>query len=443
MKFFFETRFWPMWTAQCVGAITDNGLKQGLIIGLTFGVLTPPFGTAETLLPLLGALFGIGMMVFSPIGGQLADKFETTLMFRRTKLLELGIMCLAALGFIFREPITLSLALFLMAMQSALFNPARVSAMPKYLSTNELLAGNALCSAGLYASILLGYSIGGFLITKPGGIYTIATVLVIGSLIGWRATYFCPERKADDPSLQLDFNWFRQTAKLVSYVNEERAVLWPMIGVFTFYLIVTAITVLLPLYVRDTLAASGDLSTLIMGIFTVGTLIGALSIAFISKGRSALGVSAFAIIAAGITSISIYFLSASELAVIAPGCRDGSIIEQCRSVSAFLAGPRQYALLIVLFLSAIFFGAYIVPMQTAIQRRVRPLRRAQIISAGNIINAMGAVLGSFLVYVVTLTDITTNQAFLGAAFGQLMIAAVMFYRRSTVPDGKYDEMLKS
>ena len=38
--FFFQRRFMPMWLGQCLGAITDNALKQALIIGLTFKVFT-------------------------------------------------------------------------------------------------------------------------------------------------------------------------------------------------------------------------------------------------------------------------------------------------------------------------------------------------------------------------------------------------------------------
>ena len=208
--FFFQRRFFPMWLAQCLGAITDNALKQALIIGLTFKVFSVAGFYGDGLIPFMGALFGIGMAFFSPYGGQFADKYETSFMLRRTKFVEFLIMVCAALGFLFREGSILALALFLMAAQSAFFNPTRLSAMPKYLKTDELLAGNALCSSGLFTCILLGYVIGGGLVEAPRGPEIIAVILAGLSLIGWLAARQTLERPADDPDLKIDYNWFRQ-----------------------------------------------------------------------------------------------------------------------------------------------------------------------------------------------------------------------------------------
>ncbi|MEE9329459.1 MAG: MFS transporter [Parvularculaceae bacterium] len=441
IPFFFQRRFLPMWTGQCLGAITDNALKQALLIGLPYGVFTIADINGDKLVPFMGALFGIGMMIFSPYGGQFADKYETSFMFRRTKFIEFLIMSLAAIGFYYRDGISLTVALFLMAAQSAFFNPSRISAMPKYLSTKELMPGNAFCNAGLYACIMVGYVIGGGLVEKPDGPVTIAGLMVVLSFLGWMAVQLSPKRAADDPELKIDYNWFRQVGRLVTYVKAEPSVVRPIAGVFLFYYIGTAITVVLALYVRDTLGASGVVATMLMATFTIGTLIGALSIAVLAKGRSGLGISAIAMCVAGVASVVIYFISLPELLVDVGGCRGAVETGDCRGIGEFFTGTRQYLLVGLFLVSSMCTGMYIVPLQTAIQRRVQPTHRAQIVSAGNILNAFAAILGSMSIYAVTQTSLTPHQAFLVAAFIQFGIAAYMLKRKSDVPEGLYDEML--
>ena len=188
----------------------------------------------------------------------------------------------------------------------------------------------------------------------------------------------------------------------------------PIAGIFLFYVIGTAITVVLPLYVRDTLGASDLVSTLFLAIFTIGTLIGALSVAFLARGKSGLGISAIAMVVAAVISVIVYFISLPELSVVVGECRGGVNVDDCRSLEAFFAGNRQYALAILLFISAMCSGMFIVPMQTAIQRRVQPKHRAQIISAGNILNALGAILGSLSIYTITVSTLSPQHAFIGA-----------------------------
>ena len=145
---FFQRRFFPMWTALSLGAFTDNMLKQSLSIALAYGVIVVPFIANDDAIPIVGSFFPISMLLFSTIAGQMADKFETSLMFRRTKFIEFLLMVLAAVGFITGWSLLAILALFLMGAQSAFFSPVRTGAMPKYLQTDELVRGNALCSGG-------------------------------------------------------------------------------------------------------------------------------------------------------------------------------------------------------------------------------------------------------------------------------------------------------
>ncbi|MGE0409961.1 MAG: hypothetical protein AB7P23_11965, partial [Amphiplicatus sp.] len=61
-----QRRFWPLWTAFCLGAFADNMLRQALIIGIPFGHVDMPGAVGDSALPVIGAIFAVAMVVFSP-----------------------------------------------------------------------------------------------------------------------------------------------------------------------------------------------------------------------------------------------------------------------------------------------------------------------------------------------------------------------------------------
>ena len=82
-NFFFQRRFLPMWSAFVLGVFTDNMLKQALLIGLTYKVITlPGISDPAVILPFAGALFALAVFMFSPLSGQVADKYENSFMCR-------------------------------------------------------------------------------------------------------------------------------------------------------------------------------------------------------------------------------------------------------------------------------------------------------------------------------------------------------------------------
>jgi len=227
---FFQRRFLPMWTALSLGAFTDNMLKQALSIALVYGVITAPLISNDDALPIVGSLFPIAMLLFSTLSGQIADKYETSLMFRRTKLAEFILMILAAIGFLLESGGILILTLFLMGAQSAFFSPARTGAMPKYLAADELVRGNALCGGGLFVSVMLGIVIGGLLVVQENGRVVVAVILVAAALAGWLAIRLAPPAPANAPNLRIDWNAFGQARKLVGYVLKDRSSAFPGTG---------------------------------------------------------------------------------------------------------------------------------------------------------------------------------------------------------------------
>ncbi|MFQ5563048.1 MAG: MFS transporter [Parvularculaceae bacterium] len=430
---FFQRRFFPMWTALTLGAFSDNTLRQALLIGIAYGVIAVPgFANADDALPVIGSFLPIAILVFSSVSGQIAEKYETSMLFRRLKFAEVMLMSVTAIGFVLGFGPLVVAMLFAMGAQSAFFSPVRIAAMPKYLHADELVRGNAFCSGGLFTSILLGYFFGGLLIARPHGGAMVGGLLIASSLTGWLAILRAPRASADAPDLALSWNGAAQTLRMIGFAYSAPGVSRPISGVAIFYLMSTAITVLLPIYARDTLNADETVATAIMGLFAIGAGVGAMSASMLSKKSNGLGFSAFGVAAASLTSLAIVGLTG--LIAVSPGAAPVNALDLART-------PTGFALAFMLWLSAVSMGLYIVPLQAAVQRRAPAAQRARIMAAGNMLNAAAAIAGSLSVLWITRTDIKPEQAFFAVGAVQAAIAAYMLHRRRTTPEGLYDESL--
>ena len=430
---FLQRRFWPMWTALTLGTFSDNVLRQALLIGISYGVIAAPmFGRADNSIPLIGALLPLAIMLFTPLSGQLADKYETSMMFRRTKFVEVVLMLIAGAAFLFELGGVAIGMLFAMGAQSAFFSPVRTGAMPKYLAPDELVRGNGLCNAGLYSFILIGYMVGGALITTKGGGGKVAVVLVAASTLGWLASLRTLRAGANDPDLRISFNWAAQIGRMVGLVRNARGVVPPLFGSAIFFLLSTAVTVLTPLYARDTLNADALAATVLNGMFAVGAGVGALAAARLAKGRSGLGWSAVSVGLAGAFSLLVYILS--PLAGAPPG--------ETMKASALLTTPAGLVISLLFIATAALMGVYLAPLQAAVQRRAPAAYRARIMASGAFLNAAFAIPGSLSTFAITNTGADPALVFPAIAIVMLAISALMLHRRRTLPEGLYDEVLR-
>ena len=173
-------RFAPFFWTQFFGAFNDNLFKNSLLALLTFGVLQS--GMELSKMNNLGALlFILPFFLFSALAGQLADKYEKSLLIRYIKGLEIIIMLLGAVCFLYLQTWGLMLLLFLMGTQSTFFGPIKYSIIPQHLRAEELVGGNALVETGTFIAILIGTIAANALSDWPSGPQIVACVVVVVS----------------------------------------------------------------------------------------------------------------------------------------------------------------------------------------------------------------------------------------------------------------------
>lgn len=423
-----------MWVALSFGTLADNTLRQALLIGIPAGIISVPFfSNADNAIPYIGALLPLAILLFSSVSGQLADKYETSMMFRRTKFMEIVLMSVAALAFAFGNGMLAIAMLFAMGAQSAFFSPVRVGAMPKYLDTDELVRGNGLCNAGLFTFILLGYTVGSVLIVRENGGGAVGVALVGAALIGWIASLNTPFAAANDPELKLSFNGAAQTVSMFRLAFGSRGVGPTLIGIGVFYFLSTAVTVAVPLYGRDALHAAPLVWAALNGLFAIGAMIGAVAAASLAKGRTGFKFSTAGIIAAGFMSFAIVLVTP-----FAAGTPDTPL-----TLNGLFSAPAGLAIVFLFIATSAFSGVYIAPLQAALQRRAPAPIRARILAASIFANAAFAIPGSLSILFVTGNNVDPALVFAGIGLAMIAIGAVMIHRWRTIPAGLYEEALSA
>ena len=415
-----QRRFAPFFVTQFLGALNDNIFRNGLVILVTFqGVLVAGMNHSE-LANVAGALFILPFFLFSATAGQLADKYEKSMLMRRIKLLEIALMIIAAIAFASGSYVVLLLVLFLMGCQSTLFGPVKYAYLPQQLGPDELIGGNALVEAGTYIAIILGLIVGGITVAvSPDSQVLLAGSLVAVAVIGYLASRRVPQTRAVDPGLSINWNAWSATWRIVGFARERRDVFLAILGISWFWFFGSAMTLQLPAYTLVILNGNEAVTTALLVAFAIGVGVGSLLCERMSGHRIELGLVPFGSIGLSLFAIDLYFAQ-PVAALTAVG-----------SIGEFLNRPGSWRVLADVLLLGTFGGFYSVPLYALIQQRSERKHLSRIIAANNIINAVFMVVASLLSIAVLAAGFSIPDLFIVLA---LLNAVVAVYIYSLLPE---------
>lgn len=410
-----QRRFGPFFATQFLGALNDNIFRNGLVILVTFQGVRVAGMNHSQLANVAGALFILPFFLFSATAGQLADKYEKSMLMRRIKLLEIALMLIAALAFVAESYSVLLLVLFLMGCQSTLFGPVKYAYLPQQLATEELVGGNALVESGTYVAIILGLIVGGLAVAiDPENQATLAVCLIIVALSGYFASRQVPATSAVDPDLKINWNAWAETWRIVGFARAERSVFLAILGISWFWFFASAMTLQIPAYTQDILNGNEVVTTSLLIAFAIGVGIGSLLCERMSDHRIELGLVPFGSIGLSAFAIDLYFAQpvASSTAVA--------------SLAEFLSQPGSLRVLIDLSFLGAFGGFYSVPLYALIQKRSKRRHLSRIIAANNIINAIFMVSASVLSIAILKSGMSIPELFLILAVLNAMVATYIY-----------------
>ena len=413
--------YWALIATQFLGAFNDNAYKMVVLLFVSAGMLSTKGGAKYT--SGATATFAVAFILFSSVAGYLADRFSKRTIIVLSKVAEIGAMGLAFFALMAGDRVTPIIVLFLMAVQSTFFSPAKYGILPEILDDEELSQGNGIVNMTTYLGIILGTLTGGWLIslfgeavtqdgqrTYQGPIENTALVLVGIAVLGTITSLFVGKVPAAGIQRKPRWNFLADSWAGIRRVRKDKPLFLAMLANMYVWVFGAVFIQNFTPYGWEILKVErGETISNLIGLLCVGIAIGSVLAGKLSGRHIEFGLVPFGAI--GMTLGSLAFVLTS--------------LPESLSTRLWLTGGN-------LLLLGVFLGFYFVPLNAYIQQRSPKNAKGDNIGVLNFITFTGILAGAAGVYVLSDT-LKLNPAAIFAAFGLITIG-VTAYICTMLPD---------
>ncbi len=389
-----EKGFTNFLLTQFLGAWNDNAYKITVSLLTVMLIADPRQNSAY--IATAGLLFVLPFVLFSGYAGQLADRFSKRSVLIVTKLLEMPAMLLGLWAFHVNSPDWMLLVVFVMALQSTFFGPAKYGILPELLPEKELSRANGLLEMSTFVAIILGTTAAGFLFQFWGATtwkiaFVLITVAALGSLTSFGIGI------VPSPVRPAPFSWnpVREVMLGTRTVMADRTLLLTITGISFFWFLGALFQMDLLLFAKQSM----NLSDSGAGILVAGL---------------AVGIGAGSLLAGRVSGDHI------ELGLVVPGCLGMGL----SALAVVLAAPHFGFTMFALVTMGAFGGLFIVPLNALLQHRPAAGEKGRIMGVNNFFNAIAMLLASGALWLLT--------SLLGWSPDAVIIVAALFTIASTL-----------
>lgn len=398
-----------------MGAFNDNIYKNALAILITYTLVTSNQGV---LLNVAAVAFILPFFLFGSTAGQLADKYEKSMLIRRIKIAEIIIMLLGSVA-LYLQSVTLMLfILFALGAQSAFFGPIKYSILPQHLEPHEILPGNAYVESGTFIAILLGTILGGLLASRPEYQPFLMATLIGVAVLGWWVSRSIPSAKPAAPDLDISFNIWRSSMQIIRMARSNKPVFQSILANSWFWFFGSIVLTQFPTFAQKVLYGDAMVATMLLATFSIGIGLGSFACSKLSGGKVEIGLMPF-----GAIGISFFTWQLSNTSLPAT--------EELRGLAELLAVQGSWGVIFNMTMIAFSSGMFIVPLYAFLQTRSDEEQRSRTIAVNNIINAIFMVAAGVMAAGMLSLDFSVLQIFKVAAILNLIVT---IYILSVVPE---------
>jgi acyl-[acyl-carrier-protein]-phospholipid O-acyltransferase / long-chain-fatty-acid--[acyl-carrier-protein] ligase len=402
---------------QAANAFGDNLVKL-LIIGLALGVAAES-AIGREMQVYLSIVFSAPYIVLAPLAGYLSDRFSKNRVVWIMQVLQL----LCFIGFIFalraragEASLWWCLLLFCcVAVQSAIFSPARTGIVKELVGSAQLGRVNGLLQMLMMLGILAGIGMGGWLYKAlrdrgydawDAALYPVYGCALLAALQVIVALTI--QRTPEQPQVRYQNSlWYAHLTQLGAAFRIRSVGLAVSGMVFFWFMSYSVGTIMVglgkELYPGDDAKATFEVS-LMSGIVGIGVMLGGAIGGFICRKKIELGV------------VPLAGLGIAAALIV-----------------GWLVPMGSGALYLALASVGLCGGIFLVPLSSFVQDRAPPDERARILSAGNLLDCLiGGIGGNVLVWIMLKMGISSS-AQLGV-IGLISLGAAVYISRIVPKD---------
>lgn len=391
--------FWSLILTQFQGAFNDNGLKFlviYLIVERNF-----PSDVRDCFILLVGALFAIPFILFSLVGGYLADRYSKRNVTIGTKLFEIGVGLFAIAALAAGNLTMEAAAVFLISTQGALFGPSKYGLLPELLPENKLSWGNGVIELGTFLASITAVMFAGFLADAFRGRHYWSGVIFLGlTTIGLFTSFGISRVPAADPARKFRANPFGDLAGQLGIIARDHILGWAVVGNTYLWFLAALLQFVIVVYGHDVLRVNETEISYLQAAVGIGIGAGSLAAGYLSRGK----IETRLVPLGGVGMTLFGFLVSRH-------------------------GLGVWPVRLDLCLLGFFGGFYAVPLNALIQHRPSPEQKGGVIAAANLLSFVGVFLAAGVYFALsTSAHLQPGRIFLmGAAMTLAATVHAFFY----------------
>lgn len=358
-----------LWT-QFLGAFNDNVFK--IVISMV-AVNIAGAGTGGGYVSLVGAVFILPFLLFSGYAGYAADAFNKRSLLIVTKAFEIVAVAFGLFAFWHGRMEFMLATLFLMAVHSTFFGPAKYGIVPEMMPDRDLSRANGLLEMSTFLAIILGTSIGTIMYSAWKGRLVViglclVAIAVAGTLLSFgiaRVDGPCAARK------RFGANPWGEIGLGLKRLYSDRMLLITVSAITYFWFMGSLLQMDILLLGKEVMHLPDLWIGILITSLAFGIGMGSITAGRLSGDKVEPGLVPLGSIGMGVFAILLAFSSSSY--------------------------PRTAAAMMMLGFSG---GIFIVPLNALLQQKSGPDEKGRIIGTNNFVNTIGILLASGVLWLM-------------------------------------------
>lgn len=365
---------------QTQNALSDNTLKT-LVTYLVIAQV--PEADRSGYVSTIAALFAAPFILFSMLGGWLADRFSKQRVMETIKIVEVGIMLFAALAMTLHSTTLEFAAVFLMGCHSSAFGPAKYGILPELLPVERLSWGNGIVEMLTFLGVIIGTVFAGYLAGMHDGMPAVpGLVLAALALVGWYLSRGITHVQAGNPTARLRINPVTDFWSQLQVMRPDRDLWRANWGNAGFFFIAALVQMNLLIYAKSVLHLSEFHNGLLNAALAIGIGLGSFFAGIVSRGHIEYRLVPIGAAGMALSTIPMGFDGISTM-----------------TFSVFLATLGFCA------------GMFIVPVAAVLQHRPAPEHKGAVQGASGLLSWIGILAASGVQWLFNLAHFTPGHTF--------------------------------
>jgi acyl-[acyl-carrier-protein]-phospholipid O-acyltransferase/long-chain-fatty-acid--[acyl-carrier-protein] ligase len=356
-----------LWT-QFLGALNDNLYK--MIVSLRAVYVAAQTGQGGEYLSIALGVFSIPFLLFSGYSGYLADRFSKRTVLISVKVFEIGVMALGVAVFFSTDVRLMLIVLFLMALHSTIFSPAKYGIVPEMSGDKDLTRANALLEMTTFVAIIMGTAIGGLMFKAwketPWNMGFVMVAVAVAGFVTSLGITRVPPSGAKNP---FQWNPFGEVITGTKHLLKDRPLWLTVIGISYFFFLGALFQTDLVVFGSDVLKVDETHIAMMVGCLAVGIGIGSMLAGRLSGDKVEIGLVPL-----------------------------GSALMTFSSAALYLSRGSYVMSILSLAVLGIASGLFIVPLNAYLQQRSGAGETGRAIATNNFYNTLGMLLASAALY---------------------------------------------